>query len=123
MERNAVGWFEIPVTDYDRAKKFYSSLFNVPLEDLSMPGTQMAAFPMNEGAEGATGAIVKDEGYEPAKLGTIVYFSCEDVEVSLKKVEDLGGEVAIPKTSIGEHGFIGHFFDLEGNRVALHSLQ
>jgi predicted enzyme related to lactoylglutathione lyase len=27
------------------------------------------------------------------------------------------------KTSIGQHGFVGHFEDCEGNRVALHSMQ
>ncbi|MGQ1785164.1 MULTISPECIES: VOC family protein [unclassified Saccharicrinis] len=122
MERNVVGWFEIPVKDFNRAKDFYSLLFDLSMEDLPMPDSQMAAFPMKE-AEGAAGAIVRAEGYEPAKTGTIVYFSCVDVEVSLAKAVELGAEVVIPKTSIGEHGFIGHFFDLEGNRVALHSLK
>jgi predicted enzyme related to lactoylglutathione lyase len=28
----------------------------------------------------------------------------------------------MPKTSIGENGFMAHFTDTEGNRVALHSM-
>lgn len=29
----------------------------------------------------------------------------------------------MPKTSIGENGFMAHFIDTEGNRVALHSMK
>ncbi len=31
-----------------------------------------------------------------------------------------GGKTLMPRTSIGDHGFIAHFEDTEGNRVALH---
>ena len=123
MKKNVVGWFELPVKDFFRAKKFYSSLFDIEMADLPMPDVKMAAFPMNQGAEGATGAIIEADGYEPATVGALVYFSCEDVEFKLTKALELGGEIVIPKTSIGEHGFIGHFIDLEGNKVALHSMK
>ena len=33
-----------------------------------------------------------------------------------------GGATLMPKTGIGEHGYIAHFQDCEGNRVALHSM-
>jgi len=121
MSKNPVNWFEIPVLDYDRAKQFYSKLLGMELSDLPMPGSQMAAFPMAQGDENATGALVKADNYQPSVSGTVVYFSCDDVDIPLKKVEELGGKVLIPKTSIGEHGFFGHIIDSEGNRVALHS--
>ena len=34
----------------------------------------------------------------------------------------VGGEVLLPKTSVGEHGFCAWLRDSEGNRVGLHSL-
>jgi predicted enzyme related to lactoylglutathione lyase len=37
-------------------------------------------------------------------------------------VEGAGGQVIMPKTNIGENGFIAMFMDTEGNRVALHSM-
>jgi len=52
-----------------------------------------------------------------------MYFQTEDIEGTLAKVTAAGGEVIVPKMSIGEHGFIGQFLDSEGNRVALHSMQ
>jgi predicted enzyme related to lactoylglutathione lyase len=41
----------------------------------------------------------------------------------LGRIEQAGGRTLVPKTSIGEHGFIAHFIDSEGNRVALHSMK
>jgi predicted enzyme related to lactoylglutathione lyase len=40
----------------------------------------------------------------------------------LAKVEKAGGKILMPKTAIGENGFIAHFADTEGNRVAFHSM-
>ena len=31
-----------------------------------------------------------------------------------------GGKTLLPRMSIGQHGFVAHFEDTEGNRVALH---
>ena len=46
---NPVGWFEIPVLDLERAKKFYDAVFDLdmPLHDLGP--MRMAWFPMIEG--------------------------------------------------------------------------
>ncbi len=118
---NAVNWFEIPVKDMSRAKKFYSSVFNKELMDMNNPEMEMSAFPWKDDAPYSAGALVKCEGYEPSKVGTVVYFRCDDLENELGRIEANGGKTLVPKTSIGEHGFIAHFSDTEGNRVALHS--
>jgi predicted enzyme related to lactoylglutathione lyase len=47
----------------------------------------------------------------------------DDINAALKKVEEKGGKILNPKNSIGEFGFVAHFEDSEGNRVALHSQQ
>jgi len=119
--RNPVNWFEIPVTDLGRAKKFYGDLLGHKLEDMQMPGSEMATFPMVQGGEFTTGALVKSEYNQPSMSGSVVYFQCEDVDNQIAKVESLGGKVLMPKTSIGEWGFIAHIADTEGNKVALHS--
>jgi hypothetical protein len=123
MEKNVVNWFEIPVNDIARAKRFYKQLLGKDFQDLDMPNTEMSSFPTVEGGEYATGALVKSEGYEPSQKGIVVYFHCDDVNGPLEKVESLGGKVLIPKLSIGENGFIAHIIDSEGNRVALHSVK
>ena len=120
---NPVNWFEIPVKDMARAKKFYTTVLEKELTDMQMPGMEMAAFPMKQEAPFATGALVKSENYEPCSNGVTVYFFCDDLNNELGRVEANGGKVLNPKMSIGEHGFVAHILDTEGNRVALHSMK
>ena len=70
---------------------------------------------------GAAGTLVKAEGYSPSHEGSVVYFNVSEIEGTLERVEQNGGRTLMPKMGIGEHGFIAHFEDSEGNRVALHS--
>lgn len=119
-ESNPVNWFEIPVDDLDRAKAFYEAVFGVEISLNEMGPLKMGWFPMFQDAPGATGALVKAEGYTPSASGSLVYLHVSDIESTLGKVEGNGGKVLMPKTAIGEHGFIGHFQDCEGNRVAVH---
>jgi len=118
---NPVNWFEIPVDDLDRAKKFYETVLGIELSLQEMGPLQMAWFPMTEGLPGATGSLVKGEGYSPSTAGSLVYFTVKDLDETLGRVSAGGGKVLFPKMSIGEYGFIAHFEDSEGNRVALHA--
>lgn len=116
-----VVWFEIPVKDLERGKRFYESVLEVELRIQDFGHLQMAFFPDLEGGSGADGALVLAETYEPSYQGTMVYFGVEDIEATLGRVRAQGGKVITEKMSIGEFGFVGHFEDSEGNRVALHS--
>jgi predicted enzyme related to lactoylglutathione lyase len=121
--KNAINWFEIPVTDFDRAKKFYEALFGAPVADMPSPGFKYGMLP-SDMQEGVGGALVQAEGYEPSDKGTLIYLNGgEDLAVPLSKVEKAGGKIVMPKTSIGQHGFMAHFLDTEGNKVALHSMK
>jgi hypothetical protein len=124
MKHNTFAWIEIPVSDMDRAVKFYETVLDVKLHLVDFGGIQMAWFPNAEDTEapGATGSLVKQESYIPSKEGTLVYIHSENVQVELDRVEAAGGEIYQPKTQISpEHGYMGVFIDTEGNRVALHS--
>jgi predicted enzyme related to lactoylglutathione lyase len=118
---NAVNWFEIPVSDMNRALKFYSTIFGVELTTMeAMPGYNMAMFPAEEGVGGA---LLHGEGYVPSQEGTVVYLNGgENLGTVLDKVEVAGGQVIMPKTDLGENGFMAHFADTEGNKVGLHSM-
>lgn len=73
---------------------------------------------------GVGGGIVEGEGFEPSMTGSLVYLNGgDDLSVPLSKVEAAGGKILMPKTSIGENGFMAHFSDTEGNRIALHSMK
>ena len=81
----------------------------------------MAWFPANQGVAGATGTLIKAESYVPSHSGSMVYLSVDNIDDTLKRVEEKSGKVLNPKTSIGEYGFVAHFEDCEGKRVGLHS--
>jgi predicted enzyme related to lactoylglutathione lyase len=119
---NPVIWFEIPVVDMLRGKAFYEAVFSQKLTVIEMGLRQMAMFPMKMGVPGIGGALVKDEGFVPSYLGTLVYFSVTDINLTLDKVIANKGKMLIPKTEIGEYGFFAHFEDSEGNRIGLHTM-
>ncbi len=118
---HALNWFEIPVTDIERAMKFYSTVMAVELHKMTMDYTTMAMFPAEKGE--VSGAIVSGQGYEPSMTGTLVYLKGgDDLAVPLARVEAAGGKILVPKTDIGSgFGFFAIFTDTEGNKVGLHS--
>ncbi|MFY0603533.1 MAG: VOC family protein [Flavobacteriaceae bacterium] len=123
--KNVVNWFEIPVTDYERAKKFYNEILEVEITDFHMPEKQMkyGMFPYDMEGGGIGGAIMQMEGCNPSMNGSTVYLNGgEDLNHVLSRIEKAGGTVIMPKMNIDENGFIAQFTDTEGNRVALHSM-
>lgn len=121
MHTNPIAWFEIPVLDMARAKRFYEAVFGVALDPRNFESYEMAFFSMALESYGAGGALCKGEGYAPSKTGTVVYFHTDDIDATLAKVESSGGKTIFPKKSIGQYGWIGWFEDCEGNSVALHT--
>ena len=75
-----VSWFEIPVTDFSRAKSFYESVLGITLDENDIGGSKMGWFPWEQNAPGSAGAIIKHEAYTPSHAGTMVYLSVEDIE-------------------------------------------
>jgi len=123
--KNAINWFEIPVNNYERAKKFYSEILDQEIMDHDMGDKKMkyGIFPYDMENGGTGGAIVQMEEMKPSMDGSTVYLNGgDDLSVALAKVETAGGKIFMPKTEIGENGFIAQFTDTEGNRVALHSM-
>jgi predicted enzyme related to lactoylglutathione lyase len=118
---NPVGWFEIPVQDMNRAIAFYAEVLGIGLSVHEMGETEMGWFPMKAGEPGSPGALIRAEGYEPSMQGVVVYLTCPDIDGALERAAANGGEILLPRTSIGEHGFVGFMKDSEGNRIGLHS--
>lgn len=119
---NAINWFEIPVTDFERAKQFYETIFEVELSTVEMMGMQMAMFPSEPPHIG--GALVKSENHVPSMTGAVLYLNANpDLQIILNRIEETDAEVTMPKTFIDEQtGYMAFFTDTEGNLVGLHSL-
>ena len=124
LSRNVVGWFEIPVSDMQRAVKFYQDVLGYEISYYKFGEIEMGWFPWGD-LPGTPGSLVKHEQYyKPSTDGTLVYFTSpsRDLNNELSKVEAAGGKVLSEKKLVSEeYGYIGLFLDTEGNRVALHS--
>jgi predicted enzyme related to lactoylglutathione lyase len=116
---NIVHHFEIPVTDMDRAVRFYETVLGVRLTRRTVDGYEMAFFPRADGAPGASGALARGDVYVPSRTGAIVYFDVSDIDAALARAAVLGAKTLYPKTDIGAGGIVAEVEDSEGNRMAL----
>lgn len=137
MKSNPVVWFEIYVENMERAKAFYEATLDVTLEMMQPPTDEMSkaatmemwSFPGPKDNEtamtipGASGMLVKMDGFRPGPGGTLVYFGCDDCGAIAARAVKNGGRTVSEKTSIGEYGFIALVHDTEGNMIGLHSMQ
>jgi predicted enzyme related to lactoylglutathione lyase len=118
--KNANNWFEIPVTDLDRATRFYEAALGVELRREDFFGSPMSFFPSER--PGVGGALVSLPHMAPNPQGTLVYLNANGkLDACLDRIGAAGGAVIQPKTSIGQFGFIARIRDTENNVVGLHS--
>jgi len=104
---NAVVWFDVPVSDLDRAARFYSAVLGRSINN---------EFP------DVAGCLLKKDGHLPSDGGPLLYFSVPGrLDEAVRLVPELGGKVVEPKHPIGPFGFRAIVLDSEGNRIALHS--
>ena len=116
---NPVVYFEIPVTDIERAIKFYNAVFHFDFDKETIDNNEMALFPFAVENSGISGALAKGEIYKPTKDGVLIYFNTENIDETLKLATSNGGKILYPKTYNGI-GLVAEFEDTEGNRIALY---
>lgn len=122
MNKHAVNWFEIPVLDFERARRFYSEIFCFEMPERILGELRMG-FLLHEPDRGIGGAIVQGDGYRPAPEGSLIYLNGgDDLSLIVERITPAGGKVLVPKTRINpEMGYYALFIDTEGNRLGLHS--
>ena len=112
----AFSWNELLTTDIDGAKSFYAEMFNWQLEDINneMPYT-----------------LAKINGQESAGLMTTppeakgmppmwgAYVTVDDVEVSAKQAEALGGKILMEARDIPEVGRFCVISDPQGAMLTI----
>jgi predicted enzyme related to lactoylglutathione lyase len=100
-------WFEIPAAETARARAFYGDLFGwqfQPFEGMDYQVTYEAG-----------GAIFES----PEQNGPMVYFGVEDIDASLARLRELGGQAG-EKQEIPGVGFYAQCSDTEGNPIGLY---
>ena len=109
------------MSNLERAKKFYETVFNIHLADFPTEWGKQSGFPFENEGPNITGALVEKEEYVANANNTIVYFASQDCITEETRVESAGGKIIRHKMSIGEFGFVSILMDTEGNTIGLHS--
>jgi predicted enzyme related to lactoylglutathione lyase len=118
---NNMVWFELPVSDLNRAIAFYENAFATELKtDARFPG--IAIFPRSD-AEAVTGALAESGNGQPSSDGTVVYLNCDgDIDGVIKRSLAAGATLLKEVAQLpGGMGWIAQLRDLDGNRVGLHA--
>lgn len=117
---NQIVWCDIPVTDLDRAIRFYSEVLGTAVKKQELAGTTMGVLPHNDGEVG--GCLVGGTEHKPSDGGAMIYLNANGrLDAALAAVTLHGGKIVQPKHQIGPFGFRAVVLDSEGNRIALHS--
>jgi uncharacterized protein len=103
---------ELPAGDAERATSFWSSLFGWQFVDSGMPG--MAYLMAQAGPEQGVAIFPSDK----PGTGPIDYFACDEIDATIARVRELGGE-ADEKAPVPGHGWFAACRDTEGNRFSL----
>lgn len=104
--------FEIAADDDSRAMDFYKQVFGWTFEDSGMPGI---SYNLTQAGGDPGGAVYKAE---ESQAGVLVYFDTDDVDASVAKVREVGGE-AEDKGPIPGIGWFSHCRDTEGNAFGI----
>lgn len=124
--KNLINWFEIYVSDMQRATNFYTTVFqcefkDVPMDNERHPEMEYAFFGADPKENGAAGALVKMDAVQPGAGSTLVYFATDEINAELSRVEAAGGKILRPKLQVPVGGFIALVQDTEGNMIGLSS--
>ena len=115
-----IGWFEIHVTDFDKAKDFYGELFG--WEFKRMEGGDFEYWTIFTGEDSIGGGFMKKSSPEHEGQAVIIYVEVNDIEKILKGVGEKGGKIEKPKTLISAtSGYYGLLRDLDNNLIGLWS--
>jgi predicted enzyme related to lactoylglutathione lyase len=125
MAADTLCWTDIPVTNLDRALRFYSAMLGQEVKKMSEGGFEYGLLPHEE--QNASGCLCVrgdslGEKNEPSQSGPLIYLSVEGrLDEAVNAARKNGGKVLQDRQSIGPHGFRAVIIDSEGNRLALHS--
>src|SRR5262249_31952214 len=103
---------EFPSADADRSQRFWSGVFGWSFGDSGMPEMDYRMAQTGPGSGAAIYAAEERSGYPK------YYLSTDDIEGSIGKVRELGGEAG-EKTPVPGHGWFTECKDSEGNEFHL----
>jgi uncharacterized protein len=111
----SIVWFEIPADNLERAKTFYSNLFDWKINPF--PGGGDYWHIDTGGADDTPDGALKKRNQPQEPITN--YVSVDSVTEFSKKIEKLGGKICMQKTAVPQMGYFAVCQDTEGNAFGL----
>lgn len=106
----ALTWNELQTRDLEAASKFYSDLFGWEYQV-----DQQGYHACSQDGRVHAGMMAMDENWdENVPPNWAVYFLVEDIEETVDRAEELGGNIVVPPTAAGEWGTFSVIQDPQG---------
>jgi predicted enzyme related to lactoylglutathione lyase len=106
---------EIPADDVSSSKEFYSEVFGWSFQDFPMEQGTYAMYQTRPGGIGG-GIMTPPQG---APKSVVNYILVTEIEPILEQILSRGGELILPKTQVGDMGWMAYFADPSGNVLGL----
>ena len=104
--------FELAVDDFDRAIKFYKSVFGWRIEKWEGPIEYWLVYTGDEKEPGIDGAL---QPRKDAPQPTVNTVGVEDLDKHIEKIKKAGGKITVPKMAVPGVGWAAQAEDTEGN--------
>lgn len=114
--------FEIPAANVERARKFYSNVFQwkiTPIPDMNYNMVQTAPSGKNMRSKVAgaiNGGMMKRWAKVPAP---VIYMDVRNIDASIAKIKRNGGKLVAPKQKVPGVGYTAYVKDSEGNVIGV----
>ena len=120
---NKVVWFEIPFDESERAQKFYKDVFGWQINHfpdmdyyaaITTDADPQTMEPKTPGA--INGGLLKRD---PTGKHPVILIEVSSIDEHLKKIEQNGGKIVMPKITVGDFGLYARVEDTEGNVIGV----
>jgi len=116
--------FEIPIDKQERAKKFYSSVFEWSLQDMPFQDDVYIfaiTSPVDDNYTHKEKGAINGGIFKRSKdiQNPVITIGVPSIDEFVEKIETAGGKVVVPKGEVPDMGFYAYFKDTEGNLLGL----
>jgi len=108
---------ELNTPDPEKAKTFYSKLFQWQLEDMANPAVADGSYTLIKVGEGTGGGIMKEVPGGPS--GGLAYVRVDDIHAATQKAKSLGAEIMKEVTEVMGMGRLSFIRDPTGSVLGL----
>ena len=108
---------ELNTPDPEKAKTFYSKLFQWQLEDVPNPAAPASTYTMIKVGSGTGGGIMRQIPGGPS--GWLAYVEVDDIQAATQKAKSLGGKVMKDVTEVMGMGWLSFIQDPTGAILGL----